>query len=130
MDFLLYEAYCIYQAEFGTDTGVPIYVARANDGNIDFDVEETIDYASEALAKHADKKRAKDKDHGVKTAVIAIDRRTSKPFEITGLERERLYGVIAENGSDAPRSAGPVLPGSTIEVERRPKGGYDASEYG
>lgn len=127
-DFILVDAYQISEDE-ATATGIPLWVARTENPNIGFMVEERTDRGQAALDEW-DKAHAEDKDKspGLSRFVVAVDVITHEPIEMSGAMREKFFSA-----SEDEEAQGIVIDdpnGDSTVIPRRPKGGYNASDYG
>lgn len=132
LDFVLFEAFCTWESDISKSTGLPTWMTRADSPEVDYEVEYYTDYADEALEKFDRDSREKkgDPDMGVIRVVRPVPTGDHGLPE-GGLERERYIKMIMEQQAGTQsREPQPVLPGSEIMIEkRRPKKGYDLSEY-
>lgn len=129
IDFLLFEAYQIYEDEGSTSHGLPIWMSRSGDPNLGFMVEESDDLADAALQKY-DEEQGKKKSprKGVSRYVVPV-MLDGTPVPQGGLAREHFFGEMNKNTADRIDANAQSLLDDGL-IERKPKGGYDPNEYG
>jgi hypothetical protein len=103
MDFLLAEAYQIYDDEISKSSGLPMFITRSTDPNVQMMIEERVDQADAALAdwdEKQSKKSDKKKTKGLTRYAVPFDAIAGEPLAYGGLEREAFYAQLAEEMKD------------------------------
>lgn len=122
------EAYQVYEDETSSSSGVPIYIARTGDPNIDIEIEEQLDIADQALAKYDEAQGEKDKPpKGISRFAVPVDvskEGEDKSVDVGGLAREAFYRERAEE-AQRRRAQGAQ---QSAAGGRKPR--WDPSEYG
>lgn len=98
LDYILIEAYQVYEDETSQTTGQPLWLSRSGDPGLQFVIEEYIDAAQEAIDVY-DEEHAKDekKIKGLQRYVRPMYQGSSDDVPTGGLERERLFALMEDS---------------------------------
>jgi len=123
LDRLLLRAYQVFEDETSRESGLPMWIARSQDPEIMFVIEESEDRAAAALSEWDEKQSEKGKKAKKGLSRIAVPHTTDgNPLEYGGLTRQHFRVAAIQEEQD--RQEG-------IDLEReRPDSGYDPTEYG
>jgi len=115
------EAYQLYEDEIVKDSGLPYWITRSLDPNVQIIIEEREDIANKALGQWDEKEnKRKKKRHGISRYAVPVDA-DGQPLVYGGLKRQEFRQAASQVERDHLEV--------DIEVDR-PEGGYDPAEYG
>lgn len=108
-------------------SGLPIWVTRSLDPNIQLRVEEQADVADKILADWDEKNHGKKK--GISRYVVVEDA-DGNPLEYGGLTRQRFREAAIQEQQDSDLEKELDLPEGIHLGKDRPEGGFNPADYG
>lgn len=128
-DRLLLETYQVFEDEISKNSGLPVWVTRNLDPNIQLVIEETDDVADRLLAEWDAKNAGKDSKRGISRHIVVRDA-DGKLLEYGGLTRQHFREAAIQESQDRERDEELGLDEDTRIERKRPEGGYNPAEYG
>lgn len=133
LDFLLMEAYQVYEDEMSKSSGIPVWLTRSLDPDIGFVVEERTDQADAALEKYDKEHSGDKKKFGTTRFAVATDSignpieydgHTRHRFQVSAIQDERVrQDVEADEGEYEDDLEG-------LGIGASASGGFNPAEYG
>ena len=123
LDYILLEAFQLYEDEMVKEVGLPYWMTRSIDPDIQFIVDERYDAASAALSlwnEAESNRKKKKKRHGIMPMVVAVDA-SGQPLVYGGLKRQDFHLAASQEARD--------LLEVDVEIDR-PEGGYNPADHG